>query len=236
MDPIVLVRADASETFGVGPSALADAGAEVVVWEAIRGEPRPTLDAIGGIIVGGSTFNIEHAGDQPFIVAMRDVTREAVDRATPFLGLCFGSQLLAWSLGASVYKAPEREFGYTPLHPTASAAEDPVLGHYAEGDMVFQWHMDTFDLPAGAALLATGDAVAHQAIRVGDAAWATQFHLEVDRGELDAWVAEVADIVERDWGKTPAQIAAEAGMHQAAHEARGAEVFRRFAKVVQERA
>ena len=68
-----------------------------------------------------------------------------------------------------------------PLRPLAAAADDPLLSHYTDGDPVFQWHMDTFDLPGEAEQLATGDEVAAQAFRIGDRTWATQFHFEIDR-------------------------------------------------------
>jgi GMP synthase (glutamine-hydrolysing) len=236
MRPLLFVRADDFETFGIGRAAVEDTGAEVQVWEAVAGEPAPSLEDVDGVVMFGSSFNVEHADEQPFIHAMRDVTREALDRGTPFLGICFGAQVLAWTLGADIVKAPVREVGYVPLRPLDPAAEDEVLAHYADGDMVFQWHMDTFALPDGALRLAAGDDVANQAYRVGDAAWATQFHFEIDRAEIELWTGEVADTVEADWGKTPAQLFAEADDHQAAHEAKGAETFRRFAKVAAARA
>lgn len=236
MTRLLFARADEFETFGIGPASVEDAGAEVVVWEAIRGEPRPSLDDVDGVVMFGSSYNVEHADEQPFIHALRDVTLDALDRGTPYLGVCFGAQVLAWSLGADIVKAPVREVGYVPLRPLDAAAEDPVVAHYVDGDMVFQWHMDTFALPPGADLLATGDDVAHQAYRLGDTTWATQFHFEIDRAEIELWTGEVADTVEADWGKTPAQLFAEADRHQAAHEAKGAETFRRFAKVAAERA
>jgi GMP synthase-like glutamine amidotransferase len=236
MPRLLFARADEFETFGIGPASVEDAGAEVVVWEAIRGEPRPSLDDVDGVVMFGSSYNVEHADEQPFIHALRDVTLDALDRSTPYLGVCFGAQVLAWSLGADIVKAPVREVGYVPLRPLEAAVDDPVLAHYADGDMVFQWHMDTFVLPPGAELLATGDDVAHQAYRVGDTTWATQFHFEIDRAEIELWTGEVADTVEADWGKTPAELFAEADRHQAAHEAKGAETFRRFAKVAAERA
>jgi GMP synthase (glutamine-hydrolysing) len=236
MRPILFVRADDFETFGIGRAAVEDAGTEVRVWEAVAGDRAPSLEDVGGVVMFGSSFNVEHADEQPFIHAMRDVTREALDRGTPFLGICFGAQVLAWTLGAEILKAPVREVGYVPLRPLGLAAEDPVLAHYGDGDMVFQWHMDTFGLPEGAERLASGDDVANQAYRIGEAAWATQFHFEIDRAEIELWTGEVADTVEADWGKTPAQLLAEADRHQAAHEAKGAETFRRFAKVSAERA
>ena len=43
---------------------------------------------------------------------------------------------------------------------------------------VFHWHEETFDLPAGATLIAEGDAVKNQAFRIGSAV-GVQFHPEV---------------------------------------------------------
>ncbi len=238
MRPILLVRNDPVETFGVAPRALEEAGAPASVWDAVDPDaPRPAVDAVSGIVVFGSTSNVEHADERPFIKEVADVAREAVDRGVPVLGVCFGAQLLAWALDADVRKAPVREIGFEPLHPTEAAAEDRLLSHYSDGDMVFQWHMDTFDLPPGAELLGTGDGVLHQAYRVGDAAWALQFHLEIDGAEVEMWLDEFSRYgdLERDWGKSTDRVRDEAHRYLRAHEVKGAEVFRRFAEVARER-
>ena len=44
---------------------------------------------------------------------------------------------------------------------------------------VLHWHHDTFDLPAGAVLLASSDRYPHQAFRVGRRAYGLQFHVEL---------------------------------------------------------
>jgi GMP synthase (glutamine-hydrolysing) len=231
--PILLVRNDAFETFGVAPAALIDAGARTRVWEAIDGELPPGLDEVSGVIVFGSTYNVENASEQPFIERAAELSREAVERRVPYLGVCFGAQLLAWALGAEVRRAPVREVGFEPIAPEPAAASDPLLSHYARGDHVFQWHMDTYDLPSGGERLAAGERVANQAYRIGDTAWGVQFHLEVDADELAMWLqayAEQGDL-ERDWGKSPGAVLDEAARHLADHERKGAEVFRRFAGV-----
>ena len=49
-----------------------------------------------------------------------------------------------------VVKAPVREVGYEPIRTDdGGSPTDPLVAHYADGDRVFQWHMDTFELPDG---------------------------------------------------------------------------------------
>ena len=104
--------------------------------------------------------------------------------------------------------------------------------------MVFEWHMDTFEPPAGAELLATGDRVRHQAFRVGERAWGVQWHLEIDRPELESWLdtfSAEADLL-AEWGKSADEVRAEADAFMTGHEARGRELFTRFVGVVRETA
>ena len=236
MRPVLFVRCDRVDTFGIAPSAVADAGAEVRVWEAVDGaEDPPAIDEIGGVVVFGSTYNVEHADEAPFIKQVRDLTREAIDRGVPVLGSCFGAQLIAWTLDAPVGKAPVREVGFEPIHPTAAGTADPLVAAWREGDMGFHWHMDTFELPAGTDLLATGDGVPNQAYRVGDRTWGIQWHFEIDQAELELWLEEYAraggDIAE-DWGKTNEQVRDEAARYMATHEAKGRRTFGAFVEQV----
>jgi GMP synthase (glutamine-hydrolysing) len=236
MEPILFARCDASDTFGVAKRAVEGAGVPVAVWEALQGGPRPVASDFAGVVVFGSTYNVEHAADQPFIEEASALTREAIEAGVPYLGVCFGAQLLSWSLGGRVMKAPVREMGFEPLRPTGAVAADPLLSHFAHGDMAFQWHMDTFTLPDDATLLITGDRVTNQAYRVGDRAWGVQFHLEIDRSELQLWLHDFG--AEEDllqvWGRTDEQVLAGSDRYQADHEQRGREVFERFVRVAAE--
>jgi GMP synthase (glutamine-hydrolysing) len=239
MKPILFVRCDAMDTLGVAPDAVRASGAKITLWDSANPDaPRPDLTGVDGVVLLGSTYNVEHAEEQPFIKEVRELTLEAMDREIPFLGVCFGAQVLAWSLDAQVGKAPNREVGFEPVHPDASAATDPLLGHYQDGDMVFQWHMDTFEPPVGARLLATGDRVHNQAFRAGERTWGVQWHFELDRPELEFWLdtfSREGDLAS-EWGKSTDEVRAEADAYLATHEQKGRELFARFVGVVKETA
>ncbi|MDP9119000.1 MAG: type 1 glutamine amidotransferase, partial [Actinomycetota bacterium] len=204
MTVILFVRCDKADSFGVAPSAVEAASATLRVWDAIvESGLRPTLDDVDGVVVFGSTFNMEHADEQPFIKETSDLMLEAMERRIPLLGVCFGGQLLAWTLDAEVGRSPVREVGFEPVHPTQDAVDDVLFSHLMDGDMAFQWHLDTFALPEGAKLLMTGDQVINQAFRIGDLAWGTQFHLEVNGTEIEYWLEEFRYLgdLETEWGK-----------------------------------
>lgn len=216
---------------------MADAGMEVTIWQAISGEPRPDLDEVSGVVVFGGSCNVDDHSDYPFLADVKGLTREAVDRGVPVLGICLGAQVLARALDRAVPPSPVREVGFEPVRPTAEAADDALLSHLGDGDMHFQWHQDTVELPEGAVVLATGDRVPVQAFRVGDRAWGVQFHLEVDRAEVGWWLDVYADKggdIASSWGKSEDAVRSETERFVDGAEDRGREVFRRFAKVVKE--
>jgi GMP synthase (glutamine-hydrolysing) len=62
-----------------------------------------------------------------------------------------------------------------------------VFAGLRRSEMVFHWHSETFDLPAGAALLARSDRTERQAFRYGSKCYGLQFHLELTPGMIVDW-------------------------------------------------
>jgi GMP synthase-like glutamine amidotransferase len=114
----------------------------------------------------------------PFIKRESQLIRQAAEHDVPFLGLCFGGQLMARVLGGKSFRAARSEIGWLPVR-TKDAELIP------EGPW-FQWHFDSFTLPPGAKLLADTE-VGPQAYVIGKSL-GLQFHPEVTPEIMDSWV------------------------------------------------
>jgi GMP synthase-like glutamine amidotransferase len=180
----------------VGPGVFEDAaratGHELVEWQVpTRGAPSGTADAL--IVLGGAMHPDEderHAWLGPELRYLR----EQLERETPLLGVCLGSQLLARAAGAEVFRASEPEVGWLPVEQTDAGGSDPVVQALPERFEAFQWHHYTHGLPAGAVELARSR-VCTQAWRLGSA-WGVQFHPEVRAAQIEQWLAEDPDDVQ----------------------------------------
>jgi GMP synthase (glutamine-hydrolysing) len=116
------------------------------------------------------------------------VIGDAMQRHLPVLGVCLGAQLIAKTLGADVYPSQQKEIGWYDLHTAPEAAQRSILKSLGHTEKVFQWHGDTFDLPAGAIHLAASPLCVNQAFRYGEKVYGLQFHLEVDEAMILRWL------------------------------------------------
>jgi GMP synthase-like glutamine amidotransferase len=190
----------------------------------------PALNEISGLIVFGGEMNVDQVDRHPQLLMQRELMRRAVDAGLPVLGICLGAQMLARAFDAPVYRAPVRELGFKTIRITDAGAADPLLSAFHSGDRVFQWHEDTFDLPAGADLLASGDDVPNQAFRLGRNAWGVQFHFELDAAGVEAWLRVAEPTLSRDWKRTADEVRAELRLYLAAQQQRSRALLAAFAR------
>ena len=146
-----------------------------------RGSSTPSLSM-------GGPMNVYEEERYPFL---RDETRflqSAAEHNLPVLGICLGAQMIAKAAGAAVTKNRVEEVGWSTVSLTGEGVADPLFRGLPATLPVFQWHGDTFGIPPGGALLATGEDCRNQAFRCGGS-YGLQFHLEADRALLAAWFA-----------------------------------------------
>ncbi len=121
--------------------------------------------------------------------ALKVLVRESVERDVRFLGICLGGQVLAAAFGAAVAEKRWGERGSSEVLLNPAGCDDPLFNGIPPLFPVYQWHDDSFDLPAGAELLALSEQCPHQAFRVGKRGWGLQFHPEVTSEIIESWVS-----------------------------------------------
>lgn len=201
---------------------LADAGVDSLAAAA----------AADLLIVLGGPIGANDLDRYPFLATETAMLRERVAASRPTLGICLGAQLIARALGAAVYPAPRREIGYGPLTLTPAGRASPL--RYVDGSVaqVLHWHGDTFDLPEGAAALASTPDCPQQAFAVGARILALQFHAEAEAASLERWL--VGHTVELGLaGIEPATLREQARRHGPALERQAALLWDAWLKDLQ---
>jgi GMP synthase (glutamine-hydrolysing) len=168
---------------------LAAAGWTTVVCRHDLGEALPDRGSFDGIVAMGGPMSVNDHATLPWLRTEQRMIAAAVRAGVPFFGVCLGAQILAAAFGARVYPGPTAEFGMGRVRMTEASFDDPLFGGVPRELSVFQWHGETFGLPAGAVLLAAGDDVPNQALRIGPNAYGVQFHMEISTGLLARWLA-----------------------------------------------
>jgi GMP synthase-like glutamine amidotransferase len=155
-------------------------------------DPWPAPHSVDLVVVLGSEWSVYWATVRAPVERELAFVAGAVEADVPLLGICFGAQIVAASLGGTVTPAERPELGWLGVEPVADAPPDD---RSIEPGPWFQWHRDTFTLPPRADLLARSE-VGPQAFRVGSAL-AVQFHPEVTPEIVGRWAASDPAPLER---------------------------------------
>src|SRR5215467_2673681 len=156
MAEVLVFQHDPFEDLGFFAEVLEKQGAIYRVIRLFHGEmPTENWERIAALIILGGPMNCYDEDEFPFLRWEKRIIRAAIDETVPVLGIGFGAQLIALTLGAMVYHGRVKEIGWSPVSITPHGQVDSLLGYRPENATVFQWHGDGFELPSGAIRLAS---------------------------------------------------------------------------------
>ena len=161
---------------------LAPVGVEVVPYLVESGQLPASLDECDGWLCSPSRNSVYD--DAPWIGDVEDLLRAAIARERPFVGICFGHQLLAQALGGRVERAAN---GWgVGVHDYDVVARVPAMTPPLERCALIASHEDqVVAVPSEARVIATSPHCPVAGLAVSDRVWTLQGHPE--------FVPELAD-------------------------------------------
>ena len=176
-------------------------GAEIVAYDVVAGEIPAGPTVCDGWVTTGSRFSVYEP--QPWIAALTDFVVAVHGERVPFVGICFGHQLLAQALGGEVARSPG---GWGVGAKTARVvAPEAWMEPPAPSFRILYSHQDqVVGLPEGGRVLATAGHAAVAMLAVGDHLLGIQGHPEFVPAYAEALLRR------RRGGRIPASTADEA--------------------------
>lgn len=169
-----------------GPGYLGDRAQELGLTVEIADLARGTLpedvcrfEMI--VSLGSDDSVLDHSVD--YLADEQAFLEGAIAAGVPVFGVCFGAQLLARILGGQVRRLDRPEIGRVTVETMDPEVVEP-------GPWVV-WHLDAFECPPDARLLAA-TSVAAQAFRQGPHV-GVQFHPEATPESVRSWAGKYRD-------------------------------------------
>ena len=181
MSNVLLIQNTTSEGSGYLGKLLTDDGFDITSVNA-KYEKIPEKRFSLVVILGAPQSAND---DLLYLKEEQKLIKNYVQNDVPVLGICLGSQLIAKTFGAKVYKGPKKEIGF--YHDLMISNNSKLFYGFKNPFSVFHWHGDTFDLPVGATRLALSENYSNQAFQYKSAI-GLQFHLEVNEQMVHLWL------------------------------------------------
>lgn len=192
MKPVAIFRHSPTEGPGYFAIFLEGHG---IPWRLIaidEGDSVPaTADDYSGLCFMGGPMSVNDP--LPWIEPVCSLIRDAAEKNLPVIGHCLGGQLMSKALGGRITRNPVKEIGWGD----ALGEDNPVarnwLGAFAgQRGTIFQWHGETFSLPAGATRLFANSYCANQMFVLGPHL-AMQCHVEMTPEMISKWCEQWAE-------------------------------------------
>jgi GMP synthase (glutamine-hydrolysing) len=189
MKTAIAIRHISFEDLGTFEDVLVTKGFEIRYLEAGR-DDLSAWDALEPdlLVLLGGPIGAYEDDLYPFLRDEMRLAERRLASGRPLLGICLGAQIMARALGSRVHPGRAKEIGWTPLTLSEAGSVGPTSHLSAELTSMLHWHGDTFDLPAGATLLASTPLTKNQVYAWGESALAFQCHPEVQGEFIERWL------------------------------------------------
>lgn len=144
------------------------------------------LEGIDVVMIGSSgALLVTDEKAKSWVSALSAFIRTVVKRDIPYLGLCFGHDILVHAFGGKLERVP-RANGNIDIHLTDAGEKDQLLCDFPKTFSTLQVHFDSVtELPDDFVSLAGSDVAEHQIVHLkGKKAYGMQMHAELNAEEL----------------------------------------------------
>ncbi len=154
------------------------------------GDEIPDLTLYDGLWVMGGSMNVWEEDKYPWLIEEKNAIKFAVQELNmPFLGICFGHQLLAEAIGGRAEKTDRYEVGLFEIELTEEGLNHPLLQNLGGATEWVNVHLvEVVRPPQGAIILARSNNCNNHVMQVGEYTYSCQFHPEVCSHTLDGWL------------------------------------------------
>lgn len=195
MKPVLIIQQVQHDTPDYFEDFLIDQNIPYETRRMHAGElPPDSIADYSGYCMLGGPMSVNDEENYPFLRQEKALVREALALGVPMIGHCLGGQLISTALGGTVSNAPEPEIGWA----TIQVADDELAREWFGGRhqvQLFQWHNETFSIPAGATPIASSAHCPNQAFVIDGKHIGMQFHCEVKQDKVKYWAThEKAEI------------------------------------------
>lgn len=165
---------------------------QVSIVNATRAQNLPSSRDCSGVVVTGSHAMVTDC--EAWSERLVEWIAELLDAEVPYLGICYGHQLLAKAAGGQVDDHPRgQEIGTVNIQRISTQTPDPLFhGMPAQFPAHVTHFQSVCQVPESAIRLAENEFEKCHAMRIGTCAWGVQFHPDYNRHIMQSYIEEQA--------------------------------------------
>ena len=166
------------------------------IYRIDLGDKLPVAKKNDLILILGGPMGLEDisSGKFPWLKDEVNLIKKSMKDNIGILGICLGSQLLAYASGGKIEKLlggkplkPMPEVGWSEILVNKESKYNQILKEPLYG---LHWHSDRIILPTNAELIASSKRCKEQLFKISDSCFGIQFHIEYEDKMVKKWIKE----------------------------------------------